>query len=104
MPTFPPPPPSRREGASAVRKNVLTIRDYADLLVYEDKIYVADSRKGLFISVFNEQGNPLYEISHKIPSIKVPDDLRDPSGRKYDDVTREFFPAFINFRIDADRI
>ena len=102
MPVLPPPP--RREGPRAVRRNVLTIRDYADYLVYENRIYVADSRKGLFISVFNEHGDPLYEISHKIPTIRVPKSFRDPTGRFYDDVTRSVFPAFVNFRIDAGRI
>jgi len=103
-PTFPAPPPSRRDGAIAAGRNVLTIRDYADFLVYDNRIYVADSRKGLYISVFNEHGDRLYEISHKIPSIKVSKKYRDPSGRIYDDATRAIFPAFINFRIDAERI
>lgn len=102
MPVLPAPP--RREGPAAIRRNMLTIRDYADYLVYENRIYVADSRKGLFISVFNERGDLLYEIFHNIPKIRVPKKFRDQTGRIYDDVTASVFPAFVNFRIDAGRI
>ena len=103
MPVLPPPPP-RRKGPAAAHRNVLTIREYADYLVYENRIYVADSRKGLSISVFDERGDPLYEISHKVPQIRVPKNFRDPDGKVYDDVTSSVLPSFVSFRIDAGRI
>ena len=47
------------------------VREYVDCVVHNGKIFVADSRKGLSISVFDEGGNLLYEIGHKVDRIKV---------------------------------
>ncbi len=40
------------------------------------RIFVADSRKGFYITVFDEKGNQLYTINKKIEPIKVPDEFK----------------------------
>jgi hypothetical protein len=40
------------------------------------RIFVADSRKGFYITVFDENGNELYTINKKIDEIKVPDEYK----------------------------
>ena len=40
------------------------------------RIFVADSRKGFYITVFDEKGNELYTIDKKIDKIKVPDEFK----------------------------
>jgi len=41
------------------------------------RIFVADSRKGFYINVFDEKGNQLYTIDKKIDRIKVPDEFKE---------------------------
>ncbi len=64
------------------------IVDYIDYLVSEDKIYVADSRNGLLISVFDENGNLLHEIRLPTDKVKVPksyidDVIKEQKASKY---------------------
>jgi hypothetical protein len=40
------------------------------------RIFVADSRKGFYITVFDENGNKLYSINKKIDKIKVPGEFK----------------------------
>jgi hypothetical protein len=44
---------------------------YFHFLTYDDKIFVADSRKGFVIAVFDSNGNNLYTIDKKIEPVKV---------------------------------
>lgn len=115
MPGGPPPPPPPGAAASGPKRDVALIDDYADYQLYDDRIYVADSRNGLSIAVFDSDGEPLYEIKHERRKIKVPGGYRDgflksldrQHSRYWDNnnpVVPEFFPAFVGFRIDAGRI
>lgn len=114
MPEGPPPPPPPGQ-IPAQKQDAPIIQDYADYTVYEDRIYVADSRKGLFVSVFNDQGELLYEINQPVEKIKVPSSFKDKylkgvkaRGSKYweyfNPIVPEFFPAFVSFKMDAGKI
>lgn len=103
LPVLPPVPP-RRTGPGERRRNVLTVREYADYVISGNRIFVADSRKGLSISVFDERGEFLYEINHETPRIRIPRNFKDQTGKEYDEVTASFFPAFVSFKIDGERI
>jgi hypothetical protein len=114
LPAAPPAPGSPSSGR---KTDTFLIREYQDYIVYKDRIYVADSRKGLLISVFDESGDSLYEIRHAIDKIKVPpsfvdDWVKEWKASKYWDsslshlnpIASASFPVFINFKIDGDRI
>lgn len=111
------PPPAPGSQSSPKRTDSYLIREYNDYIVYKDKIYVADSRKGLSISVFDENGSFLYEIRHPIDKVKVPQSFVDDIVKKWKEskywasslshlnpIAAPFFPAFINFKIKDDRI
>jgi len=113
LPEQPPPPPPPGSGPPSQKRDALMVREYADYAVHDGMIFVADSRKGLSISVFDEQGKLLYEIQHEVDRVKVTKRFRDSvlDERKkskyaeYDNpVFPEFFPVFIGFRIDGGRI
>lgn len=114
LPSAPPPPGSAKPMA---KSDKLLIRDYGDYTVYGDRIYVADSRKGFSISVFDENGIFLREIKHPIDKVKVPKNFVDEvvkewKASKYwktnysqiNPVVPEYFPALIDFKIDRGRI
>ena len=113
LPEQPPPPPPPGSGPPSKKPDALMVREYVDWLVHKGMIFVADSRKGLSISVFDEEGNPLYEIKHKVDKVKVTKEFRESvleerKKSKYEEydnpVFPEFFPAFIGFKIDNGRI
>ncbi|MDH4272531.1 MAG: 6-bladed beta-propeller [Candidatus Aminicenantes bacterium] len=113
LPEFPQAPPPPGSGPPSKKPDALMVREYTDWLVQKGMIFVADSRKGLSISVFDEEGELLYEIVHKGDRVKmtkgfresVLDERKKSKYAEYDNpVFPEFFPAFIGFKIDGGRI
>lgn len=101
------PPPPRPGAASAPQPDTLMIRGYFDYAAYDNRIFVADSTKGLFISVFDEQGDRLYEINHPVDKQKVTQEYREwalKERRVKKPVWPEYFPAFTALKIDAGRL
>jgi hypothetical protein len=109
---LPPPPPPPGSSLPSGTEDVLMVRDYFDYAVHEDKIFVADSRKGLSISVFDETGTLLYEIRHALERVRVSKEYRDFATKSRPDrywathkpLFPEYFPAFAAFKIDGGRI
>jgi hypothetical protein len=109
---LPPPPP--RPGASLPSDKMknLMVREYFDYLVYDHKIFVADSTKGLSISVFDETGNLLYEIRHPVDRIKVTKEFKKQTINSLTEiflqnnqpVFPDYFPAFVALKIDGGKI
>jgi hypothetical protein len=113
LPTPPPPGGMKSTGKS----DKLLIRDYGDYIVYGDRIYVTDSRRGFSISVFDENGIFLREIKHHVEKVKVPKNFVDEVVKKWkaskywktnysqiNPVVPEYFPALIDFKIDRGQI
>jgi hypothetical protein len=48
---------------------------YFGVQCYDDKIFVADSKKGLFINVFDSDGNQIYTIDKKIEKLKTSEEF-----------------------------
>ena len=116
----PPPPPPPRPGETSrtfPKQDYEAIPDYVDLAEHKDNFFIADTRKGFFITVFNSQGNVLYEIDREYNKIKVPKIYRDTYmkelheqsnwerlNNRYNFVFKDFFPAFFAFKIDNQKI
>lgn len=117
LPAFPPAPPPPGIAEPPGRKDRLLIRDYGDYAVYEDRIYVVDSRRGFSISVFDENGIHLHEIAHNFGKVRVPKSFVNEVVKEWKEskdwqteyshlspVVPEYFPALIDFKIDDGRI
>jgi hypothetical protein len=113
MPPAPPPPGVAETGST----DYPLIRDFGDFVVEGARIYVADSRRGFSISIFNENGNLLQEIRHPFDKVKVPksfvqDVLREWKASKEwassfshrKPVVPEYFPAILGLKADGGRI
>jgi len=119
-PPPPPPPPGQKESAlkesKPEPKSVYeAIPECIDFAVADDKIFVADTRTGFHISVFDDQGLPLYEIRKSYEKLKVPGDFQKPylqfMRQKHawllnqaDIKFREYYPAFYFFKIANNKI
>jgi beta-lactamase regulating signal transducer with metallopeptidase domain len=116
-----PPPPQRNqtdakaEQAPIVKKDYQAIPDCIDFAVAEDKIYVADTRKGFHIAVFDSLGTPLYEINKDYVPLPVPPDYKAALMNKLQRTQgwlnqvanikfRDSFPAFYSYKIADGKI
>jgi hypothetical protein len=83
------------------------IRNYFDYEACDKKLFVSDSSKGLFISVFDESGEHLYDINHPMEKQKVTKDYRDWAAAERPNakpVWPDYFPAFAALKIDGGRL
>ena len=112
-PPIPPPPP----GSGPRRTPWPVAPHYLDLDVWKGLVYVADTRRGFFIAVFDREGRPVREIRLQRTASPVSPDFR----RRYMEYRRssprweqekkwldfrfpQVFPAFFAFRVRDDRI
>ena len=115
LPALPPAPPP--PGGAMKNSDMLLIRNYGDYAVYGNCIYVADSQRGLSISVFDENGLLLREINPPIEKVKVPKGFVDAVVKDWkaskdwqayyshiNPVVPEYFPALLDFKIDQGRL
>jgi hypothetical protein len=106
-----------RRGAPPKKVELDVVYDYLDLAVTHRRIFIADSRKGFFIAVFDHQGHPLYEINKDYNKLKIPGEFKEEYLREqrsspnwerlkqmFDYKFKEYFPAFFSFKIDNQKI
>jgi hypothetical protein len=98
--------------------NVLIYRDCTKGIVYKDKYYVGSTNRGFFFAVFDEEGNKLYELNQDYQRRKITGEFKNRMisilKRNVEDWEKfsenrgyyfpEFFPAFISFAIDSDKL
>ena len=109
------PPP--RPGTKVIKRDFAVIPNYIDVAVAEDKVFVADTRQGFFIAVFDQNGQLLYEIRKNYHKVKVPDEFKDTfwkelrESENYEDLKRRFnyvirddYPAFFSFKLADQKI
>ncbi len=119
----PPPPPAppgqKTEGGgdnvAIAKEEYQAIPECIDFAVAEDKIFVADTRKGFHIAVFDSWGVPLYEINQNYVALPVPPDYSSALRKKLNETQRwlnkvaeikfpDSFPAFYSFKIADGKI
>ena len=122
LPPPPPPPPppgqkteARSEGVAIAKKEYQAIPDCIDFAVADGKIFVADTRKGFHIAVFDSLGVPLYEINRNYVALPVPSEYSSALKKKLNETQgwlnevanikfRDSFPAFYSFKIADGKI
>ena len=95
---------------------------YFNFLVYNDSIFIADSSRGFYIEVFNNEGQLLYKIdkNNEVENIPVTDKIKSDflkQNKNSDDVKLagmfgkkvkytfpKYFPAFKRIFIDSGKI
>jgi hypothetical protein len=113
-PTPSPPPPPGAKG-SGPKQDALLVRDYFDAAVEGGRIFFADSRKGLAITVYDGEGAQLSEIKLETKPVPVsrPEreamiaDWREEMAKYLDlfnPVVPDHYPAFFAFRVDGGEI
>lgn len=119
-PPPPPAPPGRKteaksEGVAVAKRDYQAIPDCIDFAVADGKIFVADTRKGFHIVVFDSSGVPLYEINQNYVALPVPSEYSSALKEKLDETQawlnnvatikfRDSFPAFYSFKIADGKI
>ncbi len=99
------------------KKPFRTIIDRRDVIIFENRIFIGDSERGLFVQVHDLNGNRLYQIRLDSEKIKVPQDygkdLKKETGdnpkwnwfnNEYYYNQPEYFPGFYGFFIGKNKI
>jgi hypothetical protein len=99
--------------------NVLYVRDCCKAIVYDKKLFIGISGNGFFFTVYDLEGNKLYNIVHHYKKRKITDEYKkyqisrskevfDKQWKDYKSrveiVFPEYFPEFANFAIDNRKI
>lgn len=119
-PLVPPPPPPPKKGSQPKpppKQDFDVIPEYVDYAIVEDKIFLADNRRGFHISVFDDQGNLLYEIDKAYEQMKVSKEYKENYMKRqraqpdWENLQRRFnykfkenFPAFFSFKVSDNKI
>ena len=108
-----PPPPL----PGAKKADFHVIGESWSYVVYKDRIYLSDTRKGLYLEVFDHTGKKLYEINHPYTKEVVNDAFKknymkrlseSPGWKRnkqfYNYKFNEHFPAFAAFKLNDNKI
>ncbi|MCX6560560.1 MAG: 6-bladed beta-propeller [Candidatus Aminicenantes bacterium] len=109
----PPPPPGAKRGGS--KQDVLLIKNCFDVVLAGGRLYQADSRLGLHLTVFDASGHQTGEIRVPVRPLDVP---RAEKQRllahwreamikvlnEYNPIVPDAYPAFLAFRVDGSEI
>jgi len=101
-------------GKGSTKKFDLDVfRDCINYCVHDDLIYLADTRKGFFLSVFDSVGNKLYDIdkeyeekkvTEKIKNKRKKDSKRTGFSKNFNLIFRKCYPAFEKFEVRTGKI
>ena len=102
------------------KKNLVVIRDFFGYTVEGEKLFVGNTQKGFHFTIFDTNGNKLYEISRPYEKIPITSKHKqeemkellktvgktryERSKKKYNYLYPEFFPAYSNFTVDENKI
>jgi len=119
-PPVPPPPPPPRPGRlpkSTPKQEYPAIPDYVDYEIDQGLIYLADTRHGFSISVYNPEGNLARRIEKPYARNRVSREFREDYWRqlrerrdwevlrrRYRYTFKSHFPAFFSFKISDGKI
>lgn len=111
-----PPPPVGASGGN-LKINVNAIDDCFDYQIHDDKLFIGDTAKGFYFSVFDRRGNHLYDIKKNESKLEVTSIYRDAymtnkqrskiwhqEKIKYNYVFPKYFPAYFSFQIRDGKI
>lgn len=114
-PSLPPPPPPGVKPAEKIDFNALHY--CVDFDVSDGKIYIADSRKGMYAAIFDANGKLLKEINIDSKKLSVTKEFKEDfmkSQREHPQweqrkklfnfVFPEYYPAFFTFKVKGDKL
>lgn len=103
-------------GKSGGKTNYRVFVTFASWEVYKNKIYMGDTNKGFYMTVFDHNGEKLYEIKKEYKKIPVTEEIKKEWMSQFDGsrasvfkdrfnyVFPEYFPAYKGFTIANDNI
>jgi hypothetical protein len=107
-------PPSKRRGG---KWNYHIFREYNDYVIYDNKVFVGDSTRGIFAAVFDNQGNEINQIKLDVKEIKLTAEYKkhlmdmlkqnpewEMANSIYNIVLPEYFPAFYRFSVNNGKV
>jgi hypothetical protein len=107
-------PPNKRRGG---KWDYHIFRENNDYVIYDNKVFVGDSTRGIFVEVFDNQGNKINQIKLDVNEIKLTAEYKkhlmnilkqnpewDMATSIYNIVLPDYFPAFYRFSVDNGKV
>ena len=108
-------PPQKMRGG---KRDYVVISDYLGIIVREDKIYIGDSSRGLFVAVFDANGQEIGRVNlGKFDKIKMTEQYKNEFMERikrnssynivnsmYNIIIPEYFPGFYRFAVDNGKV
>lgn len=98
------------------KKIIYWIRDCAESFVYKDRIYIGTTEKGFYFSVFDQNGNRLYDIKRDYKKRYISEKVKktalekmrkgwgEEKWRQVKVIIRDCYPAYKAFFVSDDKI
>jgi len=97
--------------------DIFIVKDYVELEVYKDRIYVGDTRKGFYFAVYDCTGKKLYDVKNEYKPLEISEEYKKekirirqerPGWDRVKDKINlrflEYFPAYRTIRFSDDKI
>lgn len=98
------------------RRPLLLIKHERNTFIFENRIFICDSERGLYVQVYDLDGNRLYNVKLDSEKLKVGDDYSQESTDKLKEAGQwesfnsqfyyelpEYFPAFFRFYVGKNK-
>ena len=99
------------------KQDRLMVKDYSDYIIYKDKVYFGNTKKGFCLIVYDSSGKKLHEINRNFEKLKVTEKYKQevmkrereaPDWEKWEKtwnyIFPDYFPAYDNIIISDDKI
>jgi len=108
-------PPQKRRGD---KTDYEVIHDDIFHIVYDNKVFIADSKRGMFVDIFDSNGNDYRRIRlNQFEKVKVTEEFKNSffgyvnsnasyatANSMYNYVFPEYYPAFYRFAVDKNKL
>jgi hypothetical protein len=109
--------PPARPGTKIIKQDFEVIPDCQEVAVQDNKIYVGDTRRGFYITVFSNTGEHLFDIEKKYRKVKVSDKFKkefwqelraserwEQLKQRFNYLIKDYYPAFYSMKIQQKKI
>jgi len=109
--------PPARPGTKIIKQDFEVIPDCLEVAVQDNKIYVGDTRRGFYITVFSNTGEHLFDIKKEYRKVKVPDEFKkefwqelraserwEEQKQRFNFLIKDYYPAFYSMKIQQKKI
>jgi len=96
---------------------LMAFSDYWRYIIFDNKVFLADSTRGIFAEIYDSEGNRINQIRLNNEKLIIPEERKEALKKEYDSNPEnkayeniyflgfpEYYPAFHNFFVGKDKL